>query len=385
MPWRTIVVAGLAACLGVWPAAACTHAAPGAPAPIHSTGPLALVTTYADGRVTESLVTPTGKRSWTPYFPRVAGWREPEGVLPVQGLDIRAKAEGDGIRVRVSVLRGLAGEVEDYVTETFVTAGVPTVVEVLERVGVRPVTFSVKPFAAPALHTPLPSSLVEGLVVEGVEPFLEPAPGYRITVRNHTGTGVVTLAFDTTAGGRPALRGQQGDPSAEVVVAPNAAYTFPVHLRSGRETGAPMATATPLDEVTVTGAIWADGRVAGDSVRMAPLLGLHRGRLSAVQAVIDILTQYRTGDPVARLRQVRTAIDALPVSGSATRPDGSRLPVAEDPAVALGRQTVRRRLVADIDRVSPTITPAAAHQWLDEALAASEAWRDRLRALFPAR
>lgn len=389
MPWRTVVVAGLAALLAGAPgstfaqggSAASPLGRPAAPAP-----PVSLVTTFADGRVTESLITPVGKRSVTPtpYFPRVDGWREPEGLLPVAALQITANAENDGVRIRVTVLRGDAYEVEQDVTETFVTAHAPRVLDELERVGVRRVTFSLKRFVAPALPVPNASSRIEGLIVEGVEPFLEPAPGYRITVRNHTDVGVVTLAYDTAAGGRPALQGQQGDPSAQVTVAPGATFTFSFSLRGGRETGASMATATPIDEVVLTGVIWADGRVDGATARTAPLMGLHRGRLYAVESVIEILSRHRRGgDPITRLRAVREAIDALPVSPIATRPDGPRLAAAEDPGVAYGRQNVRQRLVADIDRVTPSITPATAQQWLDEALPACEAWRDRLRALFP--
>lgn len=386
MPWRRVVVAGLAASLAAWPHVAYAQGAPQAPAAARSSPALALVTTFADGRVTEALVTASGRRSVTPspYFPRVDGWRDPAGVTPVQALEVRATAEGDGVRVRVSVLRGVAHEVTQHVTETFVTAHAPTTLEALERVGVRRVTFSLKRFVAPALHVPNASSLVEGLVVEGIEPFLEQTPGYRITVRNHTDVGVVTLAFDTTAGGRPALQGQQGDPSAEVAVAPGATLTFTLTLRSGRETGTSLATATPIDEVILKGAIWANGQVTGDPGRTAPLVALHRGRLSALVSVIDILRRHRLGgDPVSRLHQVRAAIDALPVSPGPPGPDRPPLAVAEHPSVPMGRQNVRQRLVADIDRVAPSITPALAQQWLDEALPACEAWRDRLRALFP--
>ena len=43
--------------------------------------------------------------------------------------------------------------------------------------------------------------------------------------------------------------------------------------------------ATPIDEVVLTGVIWADGRVDGVTARTGPLVGLHRGRLYAVESL----------------------------------------------------------------------------------------------------
>uniref|UniRef100_UPI0025BCB99D hypothetical protein n=1 Tax=Luteitalea sp. TaxID=2004800 RepID=UPI0025BCB99D len=56
-----------------------------------------------------------------------------------------------------------------------------------------------------------------------------------------------------------------------------------------------------------------------------------------------------------------------------------------EPAVSVGSQNVRTRLLGDIDRVRPHLTAIEARQWLEEALPACEAWMNRLQALFPAR
>lgn len=238
--------------------------AAGARPATQSPGPaLALVVTYADGRVTESLVGPSGRRAWTPFFPRIAGWRDRASLLPVTALNLRATAEGERIRVVISVLRGPTHQVEESITTITVDATEPVVVAELMKVGLRPVTFSVKPFAAPALHVPRGDSRIVGLVIDGIEPVTEPAPAYRITIRNTTDVAAVTVAFNTYAGGLPALSGQHGESAALPIVGPGETFTFRLGLASGRDTGRSFASATPIDDVILTGVTWADGHTAG--------------------------------------------------------------------------------------------------------------------------
>ena len=117
-----------------------------------------------------------------------------------------------------------------------------------------PVTLAVKPFAAPALDVPRMASHVEGIVIDGIEPVTDPVPAYRITIRNATDVPVVTVAFTGYAVGAPALSGQQGEPTAVPVVPPGATYTFRAGAAGTRGSGESFATATPLDEVILTGA-----------------------------------------------------------------------------------------------------------------------------------
>lgn len=130
---------------------------------------------------------------------------------------------------------------------------------------------------------------------------------------------------------------------------------------------------------------------------MAPLLALHRGRLTtltSVTAAIRAAATRRDIDPVAGLRAVRNAIAGIPSAADAVTvatvlqlvPDlAPRDREGIAPAMAIGSQDVRRRLLEDLDRLMPTSTPRRARQWLDEALPACEAWLVRLHAMFPAR
>lgn len=370
--------------VGAWPAAAQPEGRP-----------LALVTTYADGRVTESLVPSTGFRAWTPMFPRVPGWKDPEGVLPITALNLAARADGEVLRVTVSVLRGKVRDVIETVAETVVGVGTPVQVDALRSVGVMPVTLSATWFAVPALHVPRARSNVGDLEVETVEPVIEPKPGYLVTVRNRSDAALVTLAYSTYVNTRAAVSGQHGDPSVLPVAEPGGTVTFRIPIGSSLETGRGFATGTPLDDVLIAAAIWADGRLGGDTGRVAPLLAVHRGRLSALSRVIPILRAAgTTGDPLATLDQVRSAIAALPIASEAMAVatvmrlvPGMSPFTAQDvqPAVSVGSQNVRTRLLEDIDRVRPHVTATQARQWIAEALPACDAWMRRLQALFQVR
>src|SRR5471030_1188254 len=55
---------------------------------------VALVATYADGRVLHQLVSVRPARSWTATFPRIASWKLPEGALPITALQIARQLVG---------------------------------------------------------------------------------------------------------------------------------------------------------------------------------------------------------------------------------------------------------------------------------------------------
>ena len=358
---------------------------------------LALVATYGDGRVTESAVGPKGYRAWTPYFPRVEDWREPDGILPVTALNLYATLDADGIRVAVSVLRGRAREIVESVATVHIGGNDQVVVEDLRRVGLLPVTFTIKPFATPALYAPRTSSRVAGLVIDAIEPVGEPLAAYEVTVRNTTDVPVVTIAFDAFAGEAPALSGQQGDASALPIVRPGETFTFRLPLSGSRGSGQTYATAAPLDDVVVTGAIWADGRTTGERTRLGPLLALHRGRLAALTTVTQVLraeADRPEADAVAAVRRVAEAVarvpsaaDAMAVASVMRLVPSVNADAAEgvSAAISVGSRNVRQRLLADLNRVMPGLTPAHARQWLDNTRSACDDWLTRLHALFPAR
>jgi hypothetical protein len=348
--------------------------------------PLALIVTHADGRVTEAAITARVHRAWTPYFPRVTGWQDPPGVLPVRALDTRAVRDGDVVHVTISVLRGESREVEEPIAAAALRLDETTTIDALRRVGLMPVTLAVKPFVAPALHVPQASSIVDGLVIEAVEPVSDPVPAYRVTLRNMTDTPAVTVAFTMFSQGQRHLSGQQGNPSAEPIVAPGGTYTFNVRLRGGGGRQVDGASAIPIDDVRITGAVWADGRRAGDPARSRDMLAVHTGRLTALDAIVGVVRDAAArsaDDPSEQVRRVAAAVADIPTTPEALAIAGVLLGAslggeAFSQGIAAGSADVRRRLADDLTRVTTTMTPDEARQWLSEAVAAIEAWRQRL-------
>src|SRR5437588_1272182 len=113
------------------------------PAP-PQTASLALVTTYDDGRATFHLLSEQRRGSfWTPAFNRIESWRLPDGALPVTALQEAWQLSGNDVRVKVSVLRGIAHEQEQPVAEVAVSRGVRVRVSQLRAFGVQPIDLSI--------------------------------------------------------------------------------------------------------------------------------------------------------------------------------------------------------------------------------------------------
>jgi hypothetical protein len=114
------------------------------PAPAGPTIPatVALVENWPDGRITYELTSPRRASMWTPMFPRVEGYRLPEGAKPVYAVQFARVLVGRDIKVDVSVLLGSAQPPGVPVASVVVSAGSHIVIGELAKFGVQPVTLS---------------------------------------------------------------------------------------------------------------------------------------------------------------------------------------------------------------------------------------------------
>src|SRR5262245_14618501 len=67
---------------------------------------VALVEAWPDGRTNYELVSTRLGKMWTPKFPRIAGYKRPDGTLPVFAVQITRVLEGPNIKATVSLLMG---------------------------------------------------------------------------------------------------------------------------------------------------------------------------------------------------------------------------------------------------------------------------------------
>jgi hypothetical protein len=103
---------------------------------------IALVETWPDGRTVVDLTTSRRASAWTPMFPKVNGYKLPEGTKPVYAVQLARVLEGQDIKVDVSVLLGSAEPPGVPVASVIVSPGSHITVDGLTRFGVQPVTLS---------------------------------------------------------------------------------------------------------------------------------------------------------------------------------------------------------------------------------------------------
>jgi hypothetical protein len=141
---------------------------------------IALVETFADGRVNYELTSPKPAWMWTPLFPRLKDWQPPPGSLPVTALKLARVLVGSDVRVDVSVLLGTAHEEEAPVAAVVVRHGAHVMVNELRKFGLEPVDLSLAEAAPFTPYLPTVFSVTPNLEIADVALLNAPYPGYRI-------------------------------------------------------------------------------------------------------------------------------------------------------------------------------------------------------------
>ena len=141
--------------------------APAAPEAVPAT--VALVETWSDGRVNYELTGPRRASMWTPRFPRVAGYQQPEGAKPVYAVQVARVLVGQDIKVEISVLLGSAEPPGVPVATVLVSPGSRVVVDQLTRFGVQPLTLSMVDVAPMTPFVPTVISVSPDIEIADVE------------------------------------------------------------------------------------------------------------------------------------------------------------------------------------------------------------------------
>src|SRR6266705_663438 len=145
---------------------------------------VALVETWPDGRTNYELTSSRRASMWTPGFPRVDGYKLPEGATPVYAVQFVRVLVGRDIKVDVSVLLGSAQQPGVPVASVVISPGSHVVIDGLAKFGVQPVTLSMVEAAPMTPYLPTVVSVSPQIEIANVELLNAPYPGYRITLRN---------------------------------------------------------------------------------------------------------------------------------------------------------------------------------------------------------
>jgi len=337
---------------------------------------VALVETWADGRVNYELMGPGRPSMWTPMFPRVDGYEPPEGAKPVSAVQITRTLVGQDIKVEISVMHGSVDAPRTPVATVLVSPGSRVVVEKLTRFGVQPVTLSMADVAPMTPFLPTVISVSPDVEIADVEVRNAPYPGYRITLHNRGDKAVSNVHVESYRNGEKALSALKRTDDGRPLMQPGASYTFTMNVSSGPGdlTGGAW-TPRPIDVIEFDSVRWADGTHHGTPpFPQSESLVEHRaGQKLQLRRIVDALQQALAGagSSVELLAAATGRIDALPDA----EPDQLQ-------AAQVAMRNLKTAARADLARLAQQhATPAdagAVGAGLRAVLARYEAWLARL-------
>ncbi len=337
---------------------------------------VALVETWSDGRVNYELTGPRRLAMWTPRFPRVAGYQQPEGAKPVYAVQLTRELVGQDIKVDVSVLLGSAEPPAVPVATVLVSPGSRVVVDQLTRFGVQPLTLSMVDVAPMTPFVPTVISVSPDIAIANVEVHDAPYPGYRITLRNLGDKAVSNVHVESYRGDEKALSTLKRTEDGRPLMQPGATYTFAMNVTSGAGDLTNGAwTPRPIDVIELDSVRWADGTHHGTPPfpQTESLVESRAGRKLQLRRIVEALRQTlaEPGSGLERLAAATSRIGSLPDA----EPDQLE-------AAKAAMRTTRAAALADLARLAhdhaPPADASAVVDRLKSMLARYEGWLARL-------
>ena len=333
----------------------------------------ALAVQYADGRTTNTVLSPTGRVSWTPTFPRVPGADTSRDGLPLTALQFEEAVDGPRRIVTIALLYGSPHQARVQVATVPLNDDRLVRVAELEGYGVKPVALSIVTLPRPAVHLPsitTPSSQLE----VNIDVTDGDVPLYRVVVTNRSSQAVMGYSFKAYRGDVISISGSPHGAGHVPLIPPGEKQvaTYPIAANGNR--GSTPNVWLPLDRFVITSVTWSDGVVEGDPKPAATTSSVEAGTAEQLVRVIALI-RVAAGSPEAHpLPQLRADIAALPIAVSPQESPGARS------LMAVGMQNAKNAALNDIDEFlkTPAETPYAT--WLASMAAKYGAWRNRLLA-----
>ena len=339
---------------------------------------VALVETWADGRINYELTSARRGTMWTPRFPRIEGYQPPEGAKPVYAVQFSRMLVGGDIRVEVSVLLGSATPPGVPVATVLISPGSRVTVHELTKFGVQPVTLSMAAVAPMTPYLPTAISVSPQIEIANVELLNAPYPGYRVTLRNLGTQAVSNVSVQSYRGEDKALSALKRTDDGRPMMQPGESYTFDINLTSGGASDATIPgswTPRPLDVIEIESVRWADGghdgtppfprierKVESDSGERLQLRRI-------VEALRHTLEEHSAGSEL--LASAAARIDQL-ADAEADQLEAAQLAMRGTKAAAradIARFARDQRTAADTTAVT---------KWLKSMLTRYERWLARL-------
>jgi hypothetical protein len=335
---------------------------------------MALVVTYADGRISHELVSERLTWGWSPNFPRTP---EAPTSSRLQALRVARVRVGSDALVTVSMLSGPGLRTEQIVTTVTVSKGRPITLDALRNFGAEPIVLSLIDAAALTPFVPSVVSVSPEIEISRVELLTAPSQGYRVTVRNVASQAVALFSVQSYRGTERALsrveRGDRGRPA----MAPDETRSFELPISVGRGySGAAQFSPEPLDVIEIDEVLWEDGSNIGRH-GVKPLnfvTATDGGRRIQFERALQVLRAaqpQQSQSATDLLSLVRQGFQAIPES------DDSRL----EPARRMMRAT-RALLLRDLETFQSSQARRAAEVrlWIQAMISKYEAAVEGLAA-----
>jgi len=338
---------------------------------------VALVETWPDGRTNYELTSSRRASMWTPFFPRVDGYKLPEGATPVYAVQFVRRLVGRDIHVDVSVLLGSAQQPGVPVASVIISPRSHVVIDALTKFGVQPVTLSMVDVPPMTPYVPTVVCVSPQIEVANVELLNAPYPGYRITLRNLGSKAVSNVHVQSYRGQEQALSALKRAEDGRPMMQPGGSYTFDMNLTSGlaNELTAP-GTWTPraIDLIEFDSVRWDDGTYDGTPPfpHVDALIESDSGRRLQLRRIVDAL-RAALAEPSSGFGVLASAKNRIDVLTDA-EPD-------QLDAAKLAMRSTKASVRADIarfERDHSMSSDGAVRDWLTSLFRRYEAWLTRL-------
>ena len=338
---------------------------------------VALVETWADGRTNYELTSARRAAMWTPAFPRVEGYKLPQGATPVFAVQLVRVLVGHDIKVDVSVLLGSAQQPGVPVASVAISPGSKVVIDGLRKFGVQPVTLSMARVAPMTPYLPTVVSVSPEIEIANVELLSSPYPGYRITLRNLGTKGASNVHVQSYRGGEKALSASKRADDGRPMMQPGAVYAFDMNLTSGgaNEFTTPGTwSPRPIDVIEFDSVRWDDGTYTGVPLypQVDAVVESESGQRLQLRRIVEALkrTLAEPGSGPDLLASARTGIEGL-ADAEPDQLDAAKLAMRQIKAVV-------KADIARFERDQSTRSTAGVKAWLTSLLGRYEAWLKRL-------
>ncbi|PYR21200.1 MAG: hypothetical protein DMF94_08900 [Acidobacteria bacterium] len=371
------VVRALAVAVSVMPALTHSVAQPSAQSESVAPTTVALVESWPDGRTIYELTSTRRASMWTPFFPRVDGYKLPEGATPVYAVQFGRVLVGRNIHVDISVLLGSAQPPGVPIASVVVSPGSRVVIDALAKFGVQPVTLSMVDVAPMTPYLPTVVSVSPQIEVANVDLLNAPYPGYRMTLRNLGSKGVSNVHVQSYRGQEKALSALKRAEDGRPMMHPGGSYTFDMNLTSGlaNELTAPGRwTPRAIDLIEFDSVRWDDGTYDGTPPfpDADALIESDSGRRLQLRRIVDAL-RAAFAEPSSGFGVLASAKNRIDVLTDA-EPD-------QVDAAKLAMQSTKASVRADIarfERDHSMSSDGVVRDWLTSLLRRYEAWLTRL-------